>query len=138
MQSESSFDSCGGNGFWKRRRLIAQRVRGSSAKGYFRRRNAVSVFDYRGLSDQTFDEAWCKCGPLTAFRKCGYKIAILFVAPGAYGQLISWKEAAYDQMVVPYVECGYPAPLPVTAIDEILEISTRYYPSKLERGLTLQ
>lgn len=112
---------------------------GSSRNGFFRRRNAISVFDYRGLSDEAFYDAWCKCGPLTALPKCGYKIAALFLAENVYSQLISWrlwhKEQAYEQMVVPQVEFGYPAPLPLTAIEEILEVRTRYIPSALERIL---
>lgn len=110
---------------------------GSSSNGFFRRRNAVSVFDYRGLSNEIFEESWFNCGPLTALHRCGFKIAILFLAPASHNRLISWRqwhaERAYDQMLVPHVESGYPAPLPIAAVEEVLEVTTRYYPSKLEK-----
>lgn len=92
-----------------------------------------------GFQTRPSYDAWCKCGPLTALPKCGFKIAALFLAENVYSQLISWrlwhKEQAYEQMVVPQVEFGYPAPLPLTAIEEILEVRTRYTPSALERIL---
>jgi hypothetical protein len=112
---------------------------GSSRNGFFRVRNAVSVFDYRSVSDDEFEDAWMKCGPHRALSQCNYRIALLFLASESYKRLISWKlwakEEAWEQMLVPHVEAGYPAPLPVSDIEEILELRTRYYPSRLERAL---
>lgn len=110
---------------------------GSSSNGFFRCRNAVSVFDYRSVPDDKFEDAWSKCSPLTALRNCNFKIALLFLAQESYEHLINWRrwhdDQSYEQMLVPYVEAGYSAPMPLSAIDEILEIRTRYYPSRLER-----
>ena len=112
---------------------------GSSDNGFFRSRNVISVFDYRSVSDAEFEDAWSKCGPFRALQKCGYRIALLFVDQPNHDCLISWKqwqkEQAWEQMLVPYVEAGYPAPLPLSAIEEIIEVRTRYYPSRLERLL---
>lgn len=112
---------------------------GSSKNGFFRLRNAVSVFDYRSVSDVEFEGAWMKCGPHRAFAQCRYRIVLLFLAPESYPRLINWErwrqEQAWEQMLVPYVEAGYPAPLPLDAIEEILEVRTRYYPTRLERAI---
>jgi hypothetical protein len=112
---------------------------GSSANGFFRQRNAVSVFDYRSVSNAEFEDAWCKCGPLTAFPKCAWRLALLFLEPEHCNVLQGWqswhREQAWEQMLVPDVEAGYPAPLPISAIEEILEVRTRYYSSRLEREI---
>jgi hypothetical protein len=112
---------------------------GSSSNGFFRLRNAVSVFDYRSVSDEEFEDAWSKCGPHQALAKCGYKIALLFLAPDFHGHLIGWRlwqeQQAWAQMLVPHVEAGFPAPLPIEAVEEIVEVRTRYRPGALERAL---
>ena len=112
---------------------------GSSANGFFRVCNAVSVFDYRSVSDEEFKDAWLKCGPHRAFTQYGYKIALLFLAPHSHDRLISWRrwheQQAWEQMLVPYVEAGFPAPLPIDVVEEIVEVRTRYRPGPLERAL---
>jgi hypothetical protein len=112
---------------------------GSAINGFFRRRNMVSVFDYRSVSDARFEAAWGDCGPHIALRTCRYSIALLFVAPAFHDALVSWttwkQEEAWEEMIVPDVEAGYPAVLPIAAIEDILEVRTRYYPTALERAI---
>jgi hypothetical protein len=112
---------------------------GSSANGFCRTRNLVSVFDYRSVPDDEFERLWSWCGPYTALLRCQSRIALLFIKELNCDSLVSWKawesEQAWEQMMVPYVEAGYPAPLPLEAIEEIVEVRTRRPVSSLERAL---
>ena len=112
---------------------------GSSSNGFCRTRNLVSVFDYRSVPNDEFERLWTWCGPYTALLKCQSRIALLFIRPVSCDCLVSWKawqkEQAWQQMMVPYVEAGYPAPLPLNAIEEIVEVRTRRPVSALERAL---
>jgi hypothetical protein len=116
---------------------------GGSRDGYFRKRNAVSVFDYRhSVPDSEFESAWGKCGAHTALHLCNFRIVLMFLSEEFFDHLISWKEwsleEAWEEMLVPFVEAGYPAPLPLSAIEEIIEVHTRYNPSPLEKALAAQ
>ncbi len=62
-------------------------------------------------------------------------IAILFLQPAAYDALIPWTrwkdENALDEMVVPYVEAGYPGPLPLRLVAEIISVEITEDPNSL-------
>jgi hypothetical protein len=110
---------------------------GNYPNSFFKRRNCVSVFDYRNLSDEELDDALGKCGPHRALGVCGYEIAIFFLAETATAELIPWtvwkEREAYSEMVVPYAEAGYPRALSLSMIDELLEVSVHYVPSWIEQ-----
>jgi hypothetical protein len=90
------------------------------------------------VPDDEFEDSLYKCGPHRAAATCGYEIAIFFLTSQAVAKLSSWhewKEArVFEQMVVPYVEAGYPGALQLTDIEELLEVSLNYRPSLWEQA----
>ena len=89
--------------------------------GYFRKRNCISLFDYRlPLTDEIKDFR-TRCSP---FQHARDGIAILILNSAIYADLIPWTrwkdEEAFGDQVVPYVESGYPGSIPTRLIDEII------------------
>jgi len=91
---------------------------------FFRKRNCVSLFDYR--QQPTDENARNKCSPFQPARSDPGSdgIAILFLKPEAYADLIPWtrsrEEEAWREQIVPYVEAGYPGSISIDLIDEII------------------
>ncbi|WP_422506241.1 hypothetical protein [Stenotrophomonas sp. GZD-301] len=97
---------------------------GSSANSFFRLIGCVSVFDYRMQEVPNIAEYRGRCYPFQAARPGGAGIAILMLKPESYQELLPWTEWSssgdLSQNIVPYVEAGYPGPLPLSMIDEVL------------------
>ncbi|MEG2804744.1 MAG: hypothetical protein RSA25_11280 [Stenotrophomonas sp.] len=97
---------------------------GSSANSFFRLNGCVSVFDYRNHEVAGIAEYRRRCYPFQAARPGGAGIAILMLKPESYQELLPWTEWSISgdlsQNIVPYVEAGYPGPLPLSMIDEVL------------------
>jgi hypothetical protein len=95
---------------------------GASANSFFRHRGCVSVFDYRSMSPEQLEDSIRKCSVFQT-HMLGPELAILFLAPFDYGVLIpwtKWKEEQARNVIVPYVEAGYPGNIPITSIEEVL------------------
>lgn len=97
---------------------------GSSANSFFRLIGCLSVFDYRKQEVPDIAEYRGRCYPFQAARPGGPGIAILMLKPESYQELLPWTEWSssgdLSQNIVPYVEAGYPGPLPLSMIDEVL------------------
>lgn len=97
---------------------------GSSANSFFRLMGCVSVFDYRKQNVPEIAEYRGRCYPFQAARPGGAGIAILMLKQESYQKLVPWTEWSSSgdltQNIVPYVESGYPGPLPLSMIDEVL------------------
>ena len=96
----------------------------SSRTSLFRQRGRVCLFDYRSLNNHELQIALDACAPDMASRDCNFKLAIMFLAPGSYKHLEfttidDWSKG----MVIPYAEAGYPTAIPITAIEEKLEVT---------------
>lgn len=93
--------------------------------GFFKRRGCVSVFDYRQRPPTDIDRQ--KCSPFYPAQPGGDGVAILFLSRTAHTCLIPWtvwqEERAYGEMIVPYVEAGYPGAISTRLIDEIFELT---------------
>lgn len=94
---------------------------GHLANGFFRKRNCVSVFDYRFEATDKIKDFRMRCSP---FQHALDGIAILLLKPVIHASLIPWtrwkKEKAWSDQIVPYVEAGYPKTISTNLIDEVI------------------
>lgn len=109
-----------------------------SSNSFFRKRGCVSVFDYHLASPEQIYESILKCSPFNL--PCSDDpLAFLFLTAVSYDRLIPWTkwkdERAWSDKIVPYVEAGYPGPIPMTSIEEILRVIIDYRPSPLVEAL---
>ena len=108
---------------------------GASDISFFRNRGCVSLFDLRFATDEQRERFLGRCNPLGE-RFGGDEPVILVLKSDAYCELISWEgwktEKAYGEMVVPYVEAGFPGPLPLSLIDVCLFVTVLNRPRTLQ------
>jgi hypothetical protein len=99
---------------------------GFSGNSFFRNRNCVPLFDYRSEASEEIKGFRSRCDPFRPALPPNGPIAILMLHPEAYGSLIPWtkwkEEEAWREMVVPYVEAGFPGPLPLRLVTEIYAV----------------
>lgn len=99
---------------------------GFSDNAFFRNRNCVSLFDYRSEPTEEIKELRSRCDPFRPAFPPNGGIAILILRPSAYEGLIPWTrwrdENASREMVVPQVETGYPGPLLLRLVAEIISL----------------
>ena len=108
---------------------------GSSKNAFFRNRNCVSLFDYRLEPTEEIKDFRRRCYPFRPAYPPNGAIAILILQPTVYDALIPWtmckEENALSEMVVPYVEAGYPGPLPLRLVAEIMSVEITEDPKSL-------
>jgi hypothetical protein len=106
-----------------------------STSSFFRNRDCVSLFDYRSASAKQINDSIGKCSPFhlrASDPEMDFepKIAFLFLSKTAHGQLIPWirwkEEKALSEKIVPFVEAGYPGPVPVPMIEEVLRVTINF------------
>jgi hypothetical protein len=101
---------------------------GHSRNSYFRARGCVSLFDLRGPRPEGSLE---RCWP---FRPAveGRGLAVFVVSLAACADLRPWtgweEERAFGEMIVPYVEAGHKGRIPLTLIDEAIELEVEENP----------
>jgi hypothetical protein len=99
---------------------------GNSSNGYFRARNCVSFFDYRGYGSLDWREHAYKCFPTSGVNRFN-SIAILFLQDTEYSKLLpcsGWKaEESWSERVVPHIEAGYPEEVSIQCINQLLVVS---------------
>jgi hypothetical protein len=94
----------------------------------------VCVFDYRTLSDHQLQVALDACAPDMAADACSQRFIIAFLTPEACGELLLATQDDWPKgLVVPYAEAGYPTAIPLTAIEERLEVAIGPAPGIAER-----
>jgi hypothetical protein len=112
---------------------------GYPKNGFFRSRDCVSLFDYRAPVTEEIRDFRCRCYPFAPARPPNGPISILFISPEAYEVLVPWtkwkEDSALSEMVVPYVEAGYPGPLPLRLIDELISVELTEDPNSLAARL---
>lgn len=88
---------------------------GSSKNSFFRRLGCVSLFDWRDQPNEEIDVFRRRCWPFQAAKPGGDGVIFMLAKQEIYGQLVSWKKwqeaRAFDQMIVPFVETGFPGKL---------------------------
>lgn len=93
--------------------------------GFFKRRDCVSVFDYREAPPNPTDRH--RCSPFYPAKPGEDGVALLFLNEMAHSSLIPWTrwkdERAFGEMIVPYVEAGHPGPISIGFIDEIISLT---------------
>ena len=110
---------------------------GFSSNSFFRKRGCVSLFDYRFASAEQIDTSISKCSPFYMPRS-DHKIAYLFLSADDHHRLIlwtKWNEEQSSEMIVPYVEAGYPGCISITSIEEVLRVIIDYPPDPLIEAL---
>ena len=105
---------------------------GSEYNAFFRNHSCVSLFDYRPEPTEEIKDFRRRCYPFRpAFPPSG-GIAILILQPITYDALIPWTrwkdEHATREMVVPYVEVGYPGLLSLSLVAEIMSLEITEVP----------
>ncbi|MDP1536958.1 MAG: hypothetical protein Q8L95_07245 [Burkholderiales bacterium] len=108
---------------------------GFLSNGFFRKRDCVSLFDYRlALTDEIRGYRG-KCSPLMPARPASEGVAILLMLPEIHTSLIPWStwkdENACGDMIVPYVEVGHRGPIPLRMVEEIICLSLDEDPTSL-------
>ena len=97
---------------------------GYVANAFFRKRNCVSLFDYRLDPTDQIRDFRTRCWPFQPARPGSDGIAILVLKPDVHAALIPWtrwkEENALSEMIVPYVEAGYPGSISIDLIDEVI------------------
>ena len=115
---------------------------GFSTNAFFRNRNCVSLFDYRPVLTEGIREFRRRCDPFRPARPPNGSIAILVLDRAAYDTLVPWtkwkEENEPGEMIVPYVEAGYPGPLPLSSVAEIMSLEIieepDSFPARLRRA----
>lgn len=92
----------------------------SSHNSYFRKRNCVSVFDYRTPIDENIKDFRRRCHPFQAATPGGDGIVICILSPKVYYKLIHPPKGVTCEMVVPYVEAGFPCAISLDYIDKAI------------------
>lgn len=93
---------------------------GSSANAFRRLRGEVSVFDYRRVTDEDVAASLHRCSPWQARVRCGHELGLFMLSEQACQRLEPWLPSGQrdvKQMLVPYVEAGYPGNLPIVQIE---------------------
>ena len=111
---------------------------GQSEHSYFRKQNCVSVFDLRSVTSEQIDESLNKyyfLNPPFAENRPVY----MFLNACCFDRLVPWsrskEESARSDIVIPYVEAGYPGDLDFGSIDELLRLDIDQPLSPLEIAL---
>jgi hypothetical protein len=106
---------------------------GSSSSSYFRKRGCLSLFDYREPPNDTIRDFRSRCAPLQPARVGGPGVAIFMLRPAVFSQLIPWTQWKMDQacgdMIVPYVEAGFPGSIPIEQIEEVIVVRVLLNPN---------
>jgi len=112
---------------------------GYVANGFFRKRNCVSLFDYRLEPTDKIRNFRMRCSPFQPALPDSDGIAILVFKPDVHAALIPWtrwkEENAFSDMVVPYVEAGYPGSISIDLIDEVICLKIEEDPNSLAAKL---
>ena len=98
---------------------------GSSGNSYFKNRGCVSVFDYRNIHDDKPQEHMYKCRPTSPLTP-EEGIVVFILKKEAHSKLIpwaGWKQEDLKQMIVPYVEAGYPGAIELSLVDELVFVT---------------
>ncbi len=94
-----------------------------SKNSYFRIRGYVSLFDLRSASNEQLDDALMKYNFLNP-RFTEHRPVYLFFNCSCFALLTPWskwkEDKAFSEMVIPYVEAGYPGEIDVGLISEAL------------------
>lgn len=99
---------------------------GQSENSYFRKRGCVSVFDLRSVTPSQLEDALSKYYFLNPSFVANHPV-FLFLNQSWCEQLIPWSkrkdEEAFQEMVIPYVEAGYPGDIPLSIIAGVLRVN---------------
>lgn len=99
---------------------------GSTSNSFFRNRGCVSLFDYRNTNTELFEKHAFKCIPTQAASPEN-GIVVFIISENLYPTLISWRlwhnDEAYNQMVLPYFETGYPGSILLSNVTKTIKIT---------------
>lgn len=110
---------------------------GSSRNGFFRKRGCISLFDFRAPTEDGLEKAYDWANALNPNGNAKGAPAFLFLSEDHHEKLIPWtlwkEENAHTQMIVPYVECGYPGQISANMISEVIFVKIITSPDPFER-----
>ncbi len=99
---------------------------GVSKNSYFRNRGCVSLFDYREPETEEIKKYRSRCDPMQAAEPGADGISILIFEKSLHARFVSWegwkKEAAYSEMIVPYVEAGHRGGINIDEINKVIHL----------------
>ena len=113
----------------------AEQTFGHASHGFFRKRGCVSLFDYRTAPTDTVRDFRARCYPFRPAMPPSEGVAILIMKREGYRKLIPWTawkdEEAFDYVIVPHAEAGYPGPLPIDVIEDVICLTLTEDPTSL-------
>lgn len=90
------------------------------------------MFDFRNCTDEQVEISNQRCAPWQAARHCVHDdLGIFILAFDACRKLHPWipsDQRDVSQMLVPYVEAGYPGPLPLSEVSRLVQAKIRMKP----------
>ncbi|MGA9665978.1 MAG: hypothetical protein WCE23_11610 [Candidatus Binatus sp.] len=98
---------------------------GSSSNSYFKNKRCVSVFDYRNIHEAEPKKHIHKCRPTKPLTP-EEGIVIFVLGQESYDKLEPWDGWSHGdtrQMVVPYIEAGYPGAIELSQIEELIFVT---------------
>ena len=99
---------------------------GQSEKSFFRQRSCVSFVDLRTVTPQELDDGLMKYYFLNPSFADNQPV-VLILSPSFFGELVPWtrwkSEQAWADIVVPFIEAGFPGGVGIDAIEEALIIT---------------
>ena len=110
---------------------------GSSSNSYFKNKGCVSVFDYRNIHDEEAQKHIHKCCPTRPLLD-GKGITIFILKPETHACLITWKNWKNEdlrQMIVSYIEAGYPGAISLDSIEEVIFVTMKEDQNSLASAL---
>ena len=112
---------------------------GNTENAFFRKRNCVSLFDYRLEPTDKIRNRRGGCSPFMPAAPDGEGIAILLLKPDVYDALISWdrweEEGPSSERIVPHVEAGHPGSISIDLIDEAICLKIKEDPNSIKAHL---
>jgi hypothetical protein len=108
-----------------------------SKNSYGRKRNYVCLIDLRDYNDRNIDDLLHKYGLNPHDSENPH---FLILSPNVYDKLILWeqaqKEAGFNEMYIPYIECWYPDEVNLSLISEAIEVEIELCPPKYDGTFT--
>jgi hypothetical protein len=90
-------------------------------------KNYISLFDYHNPSVDEIEQAEKKCWPTMKLTKEN-SLVILFLSQKIWSKVLPYCKRNFEenlnQMIVPYIEAGYPEPISMKQISKIWILST--------------
>ena len=137
ITSEDAFDQIRADGFVRHNKDQKFALNAASENSFGRNRGWVCLFDLRNRSEATIEETLIRHNFLEPSWFTRHhpdytesRLAYLFVAPEAYGEIVpsetakrAWTQTNRHEQYVPETECWYPGDMPLNNVERALIVT---------------